>query len=501
MKIQQIDFFERIQEIARSHTDSNALICGERQVKYRELPEMILRLVNGMRSSGLKPGLRVALLMDNSIEYLLLLAAGFRLGSISVCINTRIGVDEMKKVIQQTRPTILVYDEQYQEAADQFKESFSGGIICVNSSNNGLSSLSQWWDSSPEEPDITTPSPNDGAIIIPTAAVGGIPKGALLSQNNILASVLAHLVHFGEESMSGLLSLLPPYHVMGLCSAWTTLLSAGKVVLQRQFDAEDAVRILDAENLTYFGSFPPILERVLDAANSQNSKLNSLKMVYGLEGPQNIERLEKETNARFWTGFGQAETSEFITFCKASDHPGSAGIPTILNRVELFDDAGEAVPTGNEGEIAVKGSNVFLGYWEMSEDTAYARRNGWHHTGDIGRFDENGRLYYVKRKAEKELIKTGGENVYPGEVETILLTHPNIQACCVIGIPDKTWGESVVAICHLQPETELTQEEIREFVGSKIAGFKKPRKVIFAAELPHKDGETDREEVKKLYGS
>ena len=193
--------------------------------------------------------------------------------------KTKEQIDEMKKVVEQTTPSFLIYEEKYQEEAEQLKESFPKGTICINPTNPETPSLSKWFDASSSEPEIPSPSANEGAIIIPTAAVGGIPKGALLSQNNLLASVTAHLIHFGEESMSGLLSLLPPYHVMGLCSSWTTLLSGGKVFLQKQFDADEAVKIVDLEKLTYFGSFPPILERFLDAAKTLNTKLDSLKLV------------------------------------------------------------------------------------------------------------------------------------------------------------------------------------------------------------------------------
>ena len=137
----------------------------------------------------------------------------------------------------------------------------------------------------------------------------------------------------------------------------------------------------------------------------------------------------------------------------------------------------------------------------MPEATAYTFRNNWHHTGDIGRFDEEGYLWYVKRKAEKELIKTGGENVYPGEVETVLMKHPEISECCVIGVPDKTWGEAVIAICVCRGAAKLTLNELRVFVGEKIAGFKKPREIIFVEELPHVNNEIDRETVKAKWGA
>ena len=166
----------------------------------------------------------------------------------------------------------------------------------------------------------------------------------------------------------------------------------------------------------------------------------------------------------------------------------------------VVDEVDELVSTGEEGEIVVRGENIFLEYWNMPEATAYAQRNGWHHTGDIGRFDDQGYLWYVKRKAEKELIKTGGENVYPGEVETILLKHPKIDDCCVIGVPDKTWGESVKAICVVKDGTKPSIESIRNYVGGQIAGFKKPRQVIFVNELPHENDEIDREAVKATWG-
>ena len=500
MNIQQLSLYDRLLEIARSHPDATALVCGSTRLTYGEMPERITRLVNGMCASGLESGQRIAFLLDNSVEHLLLIAAGFRLGTVSVCINTRTSAEEMRLVFEQTGPRQLVYEKKYEEQASQLSHMLPGGLICMDPDGNEVPSVDQWLNSGCEEPEIEEPSPDAGAIIIPTAAVGGIPKGALLSQNNIRATVLAHLIHFGEETMSGLLSVLPTYHAMGLSSAWTTLLSGGKVVLQPHFAPEEAVRAIDAEDLSYFSSFPPILERVLDEAKSRNSSMKSLKLVYGLEGPQNIQRLEEETGARFWTGFGQAETTEFVTYCRATDHPGTAGIPTMLNRVELFNDAGEIVPVGAEGEIAVRGPNVFLGYWDMPEETAHAHRNGWHHTGDIGRFDEQGRLVYVKRKAEKELIKTGGENVYPGEVEAVLLKHPSIEACCVIGVPDPTWGEMVLAVCRLVKGASLEEETVRDFVGSHIAGFKKPRKVCLTESLPVKDGEVNREAVRKQFG-
>ena len=287
---------------------------------------------------------------------------------------------------------------------------------------------------------------------------------------------------------------------MGLTSAWATFISGGKNVLLKQFDEKLAVNLIESEYLTYFGSFPPVLERVLDTAKESGSALESLKLVYGLEGAENINRLQEETGAVFWTGFGQAETTAFVTASPASECPGASGRPTLINSVSVVNEAEEQLSTGEEGEIVVRGENVFLEYWNMPDATEYAHRNGWHHTGDIGRFDEEGYLWYVKRKAEKELIKSGGENVYPGEVETVLLKHPQIEECCVIGVPDKTWGEAVKAVCVLKNGSKLSAEEVRDYVGEQIAGFKKPRQVIFVQELPHENNQIDRDSVKAKWG-
>ena len=183
------------------------------------------------------------------------------------------------------------------------------------------------------------------------------------------------------------------------------------------------------------------------------------------------------------------------------ERPGSAGKPTPLSRVALFDDLDNEVPVGTPGEICVRSPVVFLGYWGREEDTAYTFRNGWHHTGDIGRFDEDGYLWYVKRKAEKELIKPGGENVYPAEVEKTILEHPDVAEVSVIGVADKQWGEAIKAICVLEPGKSLEPQELIDFVASKIARYKKPKYVVFASNLPKTgDGAIDREKVKAEHG-
>jgi long-chain acyl-CoA synthetase len=170
--------------------------------------------------------------------------------------------------------------------------------------------------------------------------------------------------------------------------------------------------------------------------------------------------------------------------------------------MRLVDDYDRDVAVGQPGEIVIRGPITFEKYWNLEDDTAYTFRDGWHHTGDVGRLDEEGYLWYMKRKAEKELIKPGGENVYPAEVEKAILQHEAVLEACVFGVPDKEWGEAVKAVCVLKDGTRLRQDELIEFVGSRIARYKKPKHVVFIDALPKdEDGNVDREKVKANNGS
>ena len=502
MAIREHSIFDCILRNSQNIGGETALVSGELRLTFAELPLHVNCLARGLSKTGFEKGDRIAVLLNNCSEYVLLLAACTRIGIVAVCLNTRTSADEMRMVLESTKPKALLFQTIYEQHAEALRDLLPPRqLYSIDEAAVLSTSFDQFIDEDPSP--LTEPQPgvDEGWLIIPTAAVDGIPKGALLSQRNVMASAAVHLQHFGRDSIKGHLVALPIFHVMGLTSAWATFISGGKNVLLKQFEEKLAVELIDSEQLTYFGSFPPVLERVLDTSKEFGSGLESLKLVYGLEGPQNIQRLHEETSAVFWTGFGQAETTAFVTASPATERPGSSGKATLLNSVAVVDDVDKQLNCGEEGEIVVRGENIFLEYWEMPEATAYTFRNNWHHTGDIGRFDEDGYLWYVKRKAEKELIKTGGENVYPGEVETVLLKHPEINECCVIGVPDKTWGEAVIAICVCSDAAKLSLEEVRDFVGEKIAGFKKPREINFVEELPHVNNEIDREAVKAKWGA
>jgi long-chain acyl-CoA synthetase len=269
----------------------------------------------------------------------------------------------------------------------------------------------------------------------------------------------------------------------------------------RKFDAVRAAELIEEKHISVMIEFPPILGAILEQHEKTGVDISSLRAVSGLEVPETIEKYQKMTGGTFYAMYGQTETSCLATYGPYNDRPGSAGKTLPMAEVRLVDDYDRPVHVGDVGEIIMKGPMVFKGYWNLPEDNEYTFRGGWHHTGDQGRFDEDGFLWYAGRKAEKELIKPGGENVYPAEVEKTISEHPAIEATVVIGVPDPKWKEGIKAVCVLKEGETLDAQALINFVGERIARYKKPRYVEFVIELPLlEDGAVDREKVKDLYG-
>jgi long-chain acyl-CoA synthetase len=247
--------------------------------------------------------------------------------------------------------------------------------------------------------------------------------------------------------------------------------------------------------------FTPILNAILDSQSKNGASIQTLRAVTGLDTPETIEKFQNLTGGKFYSLYGQTETSCITTLSPYDDQPGSAGRPVPMAVVGLLDENGRCVPQGQTGEIAVRGPMVFNGYWNLPEATTQTFRGGWHHTGDLGRLDEQGYLWYEGRKAEKELIKPGGENVYPAEVEKVILEHPAIAQTVVFGVPDSKWKEGIKAVCVLKPDTQITAQALISFVGDRIARYKKPQYVEFSTALPtDKNGNIDRAAVKIKFG-
>lgn len=486
----------------RLYPDRVALVCGQQRLTFSDLNREVEKLAQGLNSNGLAKGDRVAVLAQNCHKYFVLYGAAARLGAIVLPINWRLSAEEIEYILNDCTPKILVAGKEYLKTLSEIvpRCPFIEKKYCFTGEENGFQGFDGLFKEGVElgQSDVSS---DDGFVIIHTAAVEGKPRGALLSHGNIVAANMHTMALFGLSEKDATLVLLPLFHIAGLGMALNVFHCGGKNVIMPKFDAEEAVKCIQNEKISIIGDFAPILSMLLEKIESGNYDVSSLKHVSGLDHPDTIKKLYEKTKAEFWVGFGQTETSGFVTAARFTEKPGSAGKESPIARVRLVDEYDNEVEVGKPGEITVRGSIVFKGYWNLEDVNKYTFREGWHHTGDVGRFDENGYLWYVKRKAEKELIKPGGENVYPAEVEKVVLQNQAVAEVSVIGVRDQEWGEAIKAVCVLKPGSSLAEKDLIDFVAARIARFKKPKFVQFVASLPKlSDGTIDREKVKAAYG-
>ena len=477
-------------------------VDDDRQLTFAEYKNQVDLLAAGFAEAGIQKGDRIGIVGKNSLEFFLIYGAAAFLGAIVLPINWRLSIDEMCYNLNDCEAKILFADEEFQVTLTEKREKLSSvkEFFNLKEDKGNFLQFASLMDSSSQAKPAAVES-SDGFVIIHTAAVAGQPRGALLSHANMLNANVHFAYYLGLTQDDVHLNLLPLFHVGGLFMATSVFHAGGVNLNMSKFDAVVAVKLIEEKKVTVFFDFPPILDSVLKAAVSENCNISSLNAIVGLGTPEVIEQFEKDTGGKYHVMYGQTETSCLVTMGKYSDMPGSAGKTILLADVELVDEFDKPVNVGDVGEITVRGPMVFLGYWGLDDDNTYTFRDDRHHTGDLGRFDEDGYLFYAGRKAEKELIKPGGENVYPAEVEKVVLQHPAIAKTVVIGVPDPKWKEGIKAVCQLNEGETVTTKELISFVGERIARFKKPQYVEFVKDLPvTKEGSIDREAVKSLYG-
>lgn len=504
MGLYDFTFYDLINQNAVSFKQKDAWfeVDDGRALTFLEYKKKVDQLAAGIRKSGIKKGDRIGVVGKNSLEFFLLYGAAAALGAIMLPINWRLAGDEVAYNLNDCEPTIVFVDKEFQEEVDGIKDKLPSVKEYCNLNREGGtfsdfgSLMNHGSDFEPAE--VST---DDGFVIIHTAAVAGRPRGALLSHGNVLCADMHvdSLCNLTPQDVH--LNILPLFHVGGLFLATSAFHAGALNVNVTKFEAEKAVELISEKKVSILIEFPPILDSILEQQEKTGADISSLKSVAGLEAPGTIEKYQDVTGGTFYVLYGQTETSCLATFGPYNDQPGAAGRTLPLAEVRLVDDYDRPVPVGEVGEITMKGPMVFRGYWNLPEDNEYTFRNGWHHTGDQGRFDEDGFLWYAGRKAEKDLIKPGGENVYPAEVEKAILEHPLVEETVVFGVPDPKWKEGIKAVCLLKEGERLESRELIEFVGERIARYKKPQYVEFVDTFPRlDDGSPDRAKIKELYG-
>jgi len=479
--------------------ETPAIHWNGKDISFQALYTQTCELIAGLSELNLPPNARMAVLAKNHPVFFHLFGAASALNLCLVLINRRLSPEEASYIVEDTTPSVLICDGEMEEQAQTLKAEHAclTHVFTINKNMNGLFTP----DTKPDPGFADTANPKAPYIIIHTAAVQGKPRGAVLSQENLILSNLQLIHAFGMNPSKAYLNILPLFHIMGVNFGLGMFMAGGKNVILEKFTPQESLDLIQEQKINIFGSFPPILTNLLDLINEKgNHDLSSLEIAAGLEMPDTVKQWEAATPSKFWTMYGQTETSGLISFSEYFEQPGSAGEISSLARIAIADDQDTLLAPNCVGEILVRGPLVFQGYWNADDLNALTFRQGWHHTGDLGLIDDRGYLFFKGRKAEKELIKPGGENVFPAEVEKAVLAHDAVESVCVFGVPDPKFGEGIKAVCTLVQGKSLAKEDLIAFTGTLIAGYKKPRYVKFIDEMPlAEDGSIDRARVKELH--
>jgi acyl-CoA synthetase (AMP-forming)/AMP-acid ligase II len=468
---------------ARSHAMRPALVFEGQSHEHAAIYQHVQAQAAALAAAGVRQGDRVLLLAGNRPEVLVLLGAVAWLGAMLVPLNLRLSPTEMAQQARDAGPALVIVDATCLPLwTAAWPEGMPGpSLTTLAPSGQGLACAGPAGAPAVARQD----RPEQAVVMLYTAAVQGHARGAVLAQSQLTASAGQTAQAWSLHAQDSWLGVLPLFHAAGLGLSLALLAAGGACVLLPRFDPAAAVAAVSEHGVSVCATFAPMLGTLLDAAQASArgaAALRSLRVCMGLEPPAVLERLASLCPAAdFWSAYGQAEVSSMVCMGLHRERPGAAGRALAPSQVRVQDAAGRPLATGCEGEIAVRGPTVFLGYWDAQASRPFRPADDWHRTGDLGRLDEDGWLWFTGRAADKQLIKTGGENVYPSEVEQVLLEHPAVAEAFVFGLPDQRWGEAVHAVCALRPGSKVSEAELLDHVGSRIARYKRPQRVIFRA--------------------
>ncbi len=463
-------------QAARERPDHAALVHGGRSVSHRELEARVRERAGQLAGAGLKAGDRLALLFPNSPALIELIHAAMAVGATLVPLHARLGAGELAPLVADARPRLLV-------CADALAETARAALAPESETRLvGWSELCARPALRPELRDSLDPD-QDHAILF-TSGTSGRPKGARLSHASQLASARASAQRLGVEPDDRWLLCMPLYHVGGLAIVLRSAIHATTLVLHDAFEPGAVARALESDRLTQISLVPTMLARFLDAAPDLRAP-QSLRCVLlggGPISPALVERAQARGFALAPT-YGLTEAASQVATAEPGAPAGAALPPLPATELRTVDADGAPLPPGVAGEICVRGPQLMAGYLDRPDATAHALRGGWLHTGDIGELDARGALRVLDRR--DDLIVSGGENVYPAEVEAALLAHPDVAEVGVVGLPDAEWGQRVVAVVvpRRAPGANL-ERELLAHCARALARFKRPRELHFASALP-----------------
>ncbi|MFG3406998.1 long-chain fatty acid--CoA ligase [Streptomyces sp. NPDC048142] len=476
---------------ARRTPDRVAIVHEDRSWTYRELHQRVLRLARALRELGVARGDRIAYLGPNHPAFLETLFAAGLLGAVFVPLNTRLAAPELTYNLSDSGSVVLVHaPEQAGAARTAADEAAVRHRIALDGPDEGVLGYEEFIAGGGTEPLDESVAPQDTCMIMYTSGTTGRPKGAVLSHDNIIWNSINVLVDTDLTGDEVTLVVAPLFHTAGLnMTCLPTLLKGGRVVLLGAFDAERVLKTIENERVTYMFGVPTMYDAMAARPRWATTDLSSLRTLNcgGAPVPARTIATYLARDLAFSQGYGMTEASPGVLFLdrdQTSAKARSAGVPHFFTDIRVVLPDGRDAEPGQRGEILVQGPNVMTGYWGRPEDTENAFTVGghWLRTGDIARTDSDGYAYIVDRV--KNMFVSGGENVYPAEVEDALLTNPAVAECAVVGVPDPVWGEVGHAVVVLRPGARADEHGILGLLHGRLAKYKIPKSVVLTDTLP-----------------
>ncbi|MBI4362713.1 MAG: long-chain-fatty-acid--CoA ligase [Euryarchaeota archaeon] len=479
---------------ARLYPREQAVVFEGQRATHAEFQSQVHRLAHGLRGLGLQRGDRAAILSKNCPEFLQFYFACAALGAVAVPLNYRLTPGEMEYILQDSKARLLLAGEGYLPAAKELRRRAPQIEKIISLERDAeTAAYGELLASAPETPPDADTDENRVIWMMYTSGTTGRPKGALVTHRTILSTLAATLLDLRVDPGDRMLVTAPQFHVAAVIASLRATARGATLHLHREFDPRRVIDTIERERITHTLLVPAMLQMVLQVPNVEKRDFSSLKLISYGAAPMPVEVLKKGLRLigpKFAQGYGQTE-APVLTSLRPEEHTlegagakrlASCGREIFGVTIRIARENGEEAPPGEVGEIRARGDGVMKGYWNLPDATQKTLDGGWLHTGDMAYRDPEGYIYIVDRL--KDMVISGGENIYPREIEEALFAHPAIADAAAIGVPHEKWGEAVHAFVVLQKGTRATEQELLEHCRKSLAKYKCPQRIEFIPELP-----------------
>ncbi len=488
---------------AACYPEKRAVICEGHTITYGVLKRRADELSAALMCRGVTNGTPVAILASNSIEYVEIIFALMKIGAVAMPLNLRLKKEEIEVLLQHAEPTVLFCEASLQELVPSSAHYLLHSISINGKQPLATTQYEELFEPAPRAEVMPVVSAEDPAALIYTAGTTDEPKGVLLTHENLIWNTLNYSAALGYSPQDIELAPTPLFHTSTFGRIFTYVFNAMTCILLSKFNAAECLSIIEKEQVTSITQAPTMYRMMLDAQSQGAWDTRSVKRAVTGAAPMSKETKESLKTlfprAGFFDLYGLTEASPGVSILTADDFhrkPESVGRPMLSVEVRVAGPDDQTLAPGETGEILCRGPNIMREYYKAPRATARALRHGWLHTGDTGWIDADGFIHISGRL--KDIIISGGMNIYPGDVEAALMQHPAVQEAAVIGTEDELWGEKVTAFVVLKKNTSCTAQLLIDFCRGRLAAFKCPRSVVFIPELPRNAAQkVMKQELKK----